>query len=174
MNTKCWLATILLLAGLIGACRPRPTPSAGGDFAIYLLAGKRSVAGLSGADLRALQLEERPVLSRADITAYARATHEITLTAEAAARIEQLPIPGGGPGLPFVVCVGSERIYAGAFWSPLSSLSYDGIAIEVLPERRGPLRIQLGYPESPAFFRGVDLRADPRILQALDQAGVPG
>ncbi len=141
---------------------------------MYLLAERRPVVGLSGADVRTLQLEEKPVLSRADITAYARATHEITLTAEAAARIEQLPIPGGGPGLPFVVCVGSERIYAGAFWSPLSSMSYDGIAIEVLPGLRRPLHIQLGYPESPVFFRGQDLRADPRILQALDRAGVPG
>ncbi len=174
MNRRYWLAATLLLAAVLGACRPRPTPPAAGDFAIYLLAQKRSVGDLSGADLQTLQLEQEPVLSGADITAYARATHEITLTAEAAARIEQLPIAAGGAGLPFVVCVGSERIYAGAFWSALSSLSYDGIAIEVLRGWRRPLHIQLGYPESPAFFKGQDLRADPRILQALDRAGVPG
>ena len=80
------------------------------------------------------------------------------------------PVPTGG--VPFVMTANGERIYAGAFWTMLSSLSYDGVVIldplplsSVMP---GDLRITLGYP-APELFTGEDPRSDPRILEALER-----
>lgn len=86
--------------------------------------------------------------------------------------IEQLEVLVTG-GVPFVVCVGAERIYPGAFWVSYSSMSYNGIVIDTLSAQlEDPiLHIQLGCPESPEVFVGEDLRADPRILQSLREAG---
>ncbi len=66
--------------------------------------------------------------------------------------------------------VGTERVYSGAFWTPASSLSFDGIVIQV-PPLDDALHIQLGYPESPELFRGQDHRSDPRVLKSLRLAG---
>ncbi len=111
-----------------------------------------------------------PMLSLDDILTYDWDMHAMTLTDAAYARLAGLHIPVA-PGIPFVACVDSAPIYTGAFWTPLSSASFDGIVIEVLPTTENrPLRIQLGYPESPEMFTGEDLRGDPRILQSLEAA----
>ncbi len=147
-------------------------PRDGGGFAIYLPGQNLSPAEVSKADLRTLRLADEPVLASGDIVFYASDTHEIRLTPAAAERLARLKVPGGGPGIPFVVCVGREPIYSGAFWSLTSSLSFEGVAIEVFPRAtRDAIRIQLCYPESSEMFEGQDLRSDPRILRALEQAG---
>ncbi len=109
-----------------------------------------------------------PFLSTADIVSYDGATHEIALTPDAVARIRALKVPTSGT--PFVVCLGREPVYRGAFWTGLSSQSYDGVIIETLAAERGTVCIELGYP-GPGFFRGPDPRPDPRLMQALQQAG---
>ena len=98
-------------------------------------------------------------------------THKMELTREALQRIQELDVPvSGGPA--FVVCVGSERIYGGVFWVLYSSLSFDGVVIQLpLVTDDRTIRFQLGYPESPELFIGKDLRADPRIIQSLRRAG---
>jgi len=74
--------------------------------------------------------------------------------------------------MPFVVCVNRQPIYGGAFWVSYSSESFHGIVIDTLyAQQNQPIRIQLGYPESPELFAGEDRRSDPRILQSLEQAG---
>ena len=148
-----------------------PTAAApSGEFAIYLLADGRSPQQLVGADLRSLPLQPQPALSEDDLIAYHWDPHDLELTPAAYARLQHLQVPVSG--LPFVVAVGQGRIYSGAFWTPLSSLSYDGIVIETpLAAPEHSLRIQLGYPESPELFRGTDRRADPRIHDALERAG---
>jgi hypothetical protein len=52
-------------------------------------------------------------------------------------------------------------------------LSYSGIVIDTLSAQMDnpTIRLQLGYPESPEFFEGEDLRSDPRILLSLEDAG---
>ena len=103
---------------------------------------------------------------------YSGKRHEIELTTEAYERIQQIfTQPVSVRGIPFVVCAGSDRIYAGAFWTPLSSISFDGVAIyqPFDPDRR-VIRIALGYP-TPEAFTGEDPRSDPRILQSLEAAG---
>jgi hypothetical protein len=147
---------------------PTPEPEAIGEFAIYLASQERSAGLLSQADLDSVELEEEPIISGADIIRYTEATHTVVLTSSASERISQLLAPVDGRF--FVVTVGSERIYGGAFWTLASSLIFDGVVIEV-PLVGQPMRIQLGYPESRDVFTGKDPRADKRILRALEQAG---
>jgi len=75
-------------------------------------------------------------------------------------------------GVPFVIVSHGQRIYAGAFWSPASSLSFDGVVIlQPADPTAGTLFIVLGYPGGD-FFTGEDPRDDPRLREALDIAGV--
>lgn len=144
------------------------TPTIENGFSIYLLA--QNIPPQQLAILSHLQLEIRPVLSINDIVTYAKATHEIGLTASGYERIHSLSVPVNGKA--FAVCVDGQPIYAGAFWVGYSSLIFDGIVIDTIraTKEHPVIQIQLGYP-GPAFFHGDDPRSDPRILQALEQAG---
>ena len=162
-----WLVALgMVVAGLSGCSTG---PSRAGGFAIYLVKGGAVDAG---ADLSRLELEPTPFLSLDDIVAYTWETHEIALTEAARQRVARLEVPVTN-GVPFVVCVGAERIYSGAFWVSYSSMSYAGIVIDTLPAQAGSslIRLQLGYPEAPELFTGEDLRADPRIRQLLKPTG---
>lgn len=141
-------------------------------FAIYLLAQEVPATELSQLDIERLTLQSSPVLSTHDIVSYDKADHTLELTHDAYVRIQQIfPMPVKVDGIPFVVCVGNERIYLGAFWTPLSSLSYDGIVImQPLDDTQTTIQIHLGYP-APEVFTGNDPRADPRIIKALEQSG---
>ncbi len=158
------IVTALILTGCI--------PSKAGGFSIYLLANEVPATELSTADLDDLELQKEPILSIDDIIAYSKDTHEIEVTAEAYERIQQLySLPVEVRGIPFVVCVGGDRVYAGAFWTPLSSLAFDGVIIcQPFDMDKHVITIGLGYPTMEAF-RGEDPRSDPRILQSLEAAG---
>jgi hypothetical protein len=99
-----------------------------------------------------------------------RRPHGIELTNTGYETIHGLSVPMDGKA--FAVCIDGQLIYGGAFWVRYSSWSFDGIVIDTtLATREHPvIQIQLGYP-GPSFFRGDDPRSDPRILQALEQAG---
>ena len=144
------------------------TPVIAEGFAIYLLAQDTPPQQL--AMLSHLELAENPLLSTDDIISYREATHEIELTATGYDKIASLSVPVSGKA--FAVCVDGQPIYAGAFWVGYSSLSFDGVVIDtLLASKEHPvLQIQLGYPGAD-FFHGADPRSDPRILQALDEAG---
>jgi hypothetical protein len=159
---------VLLVASIVMGC----IPSRARGFSIYLLADEVPATDLSVVDLNHLELQEEPILSIDDIIAYSRETHEIELTAEAYERIQQLfTLPVRVRGMPFVVCVGADRIYGGAFWTPASSISFDGVVIcEPHDFERRVIRIALGYPCAEAFT-GKDPRSDPRVLQSLEAAG---
>jgi hypothetical protein len=171
-----FFSTMICLCLLTGCSQPVKTPTpiptrAVGEFAIYLVNQAATTQQMLQADLGEIELRETPILPTDDIIAYTWKTHEIELTDSAYARIGQLDVPVT-TGVPFVVCVGRERIYGGAFWVSFSSATFHGIVIDALPATQNrPLRIQLGYPESPEFFKGEDLRSDPRIRQALETAG---
>jgi len=159
---------LFLIALVLVGC----TPSQTGGFSIYLLADEIPTSELSKVDLHALELQEEPLLSIDDVITYSKGTHEIEVTAEAYERIQQLySLPVKVDGMPFVVCMGRDPVYAGAFWTPVSSLSFDGVIICPPFDRdECVIRIGLGYPTSEAF-RGEDPRSDPRILQSLEAAG---
>lgn len=159
--------SLALLAAVVVlfACQPAPA----GEFAIYLLDQPLSAAQADALPLAQRPLRAEPVLSSADLVRYDAATHEMFLTGEAYQRATSLQVPVRG--LPFVVCVGPQRIYGGAFWTPISSMSYNGITIWVLQGSPGTsLAFERGYP-GESFFSGADPRADPRVLEALRRAG---
>jgi phosphate transport system substrate-binding protein len=140
-------------------------------FAIYLVDWETSTAQLSESALQNLKLEETPILSADDIVAYVWESHQIELTSSAYERLYEFSDSISTSGRPYVVCVGSQRVYAGAFWMPFSSQSFDGVAIVLIPSDERAIRIQLGYPGSPDLFMWLDPRSDPRILRSLEEAG---
>lgn len=166
ISTK--LSVLLILATLaMSSCN---SSSEEGEFAIYLPAQRISAGEISETDLSDLELKDEPIITVDDIVSYAKETHGIELTASAYERIAQLEVPVIG-GIPFVVCVGRDPIYGGAFWVGYSSMSFDGVVIDTLPASlQNPIQIQLGYP-SGSFFSGEDPRSNPRILRSLEQAG---
>ena len=139
-------------------------------FAIYLLTEDIPATQLSQLDISQVRLESQPIISSEDVILYDHASHSIELTQAAYARIQEIfPMPVKVTGSPFVICVGTERIYAGAFWTPLSSLSYDGVVIlQPMDPTQTTIQISLGYPV-PDVFTGKDPRADPRIIKSLEQ-----
>ena len=175
MTVRTMMPIVLLLAlpALCAGCGRRATEPAGtGGLALYLLARDVPTARLASVPLDGLALRDSPLLAGDDIVAYDRLTHDIELSGAAYRRVQALfaaPVPVRG--LPFVVCVGREPLYAGAFWTSLSSQSFDGpVIMEPLAAGLPVIRITTGYP-GPAFFRGPDPRADARIVAALRAAG---
>lgn len=159
--TLSWLSLAAILAG----CAPKPA----GDFAIYLPAREMTVAQMTAADLSGIVLQDAPVISTADIAVYNWGAQEIRLTAAAFQRVMALKVPVRG--LPFVACVDRKPVYWGAFWTPISSMSFEGVTI-MLPfgSQDNAIEIGLGYP-SADFFRGEDPRFNPEVRKALEQAG---
>lgn len=163
MRTFRFTLSLLLLLLTLPACQPAP------EFAIYLLSQPLTGAQAQKLTLAELPLQKTPLISSADLLGYNGQTHEMELTPAAFARLRALQVPVSG--LPFVVCVGTQRIYQGAVWTLLSSLSYNGIIIlQPFYTASTLVRIEPGYP-SADFYEGKDPRADPRILQALTTAG---
>ena len=168
-----YIPALWVAAALLSACTTAyPAPEHVPGFAIYQVQPGITAQQMQTMDLDVLELEPAPILALDDMLAYTWETHAIELSEPARERIARLEVPVTA-GLPFVVCVGDERIYAGAFWVSYSSMSFDGIVIDSLFTQMpdGSIRIQLGYPASPEFFVGADPRSDPRILQSLREAG---
>jgi hypothetical protein len=163
------LALCLLLVGLALSGCQAPKPA---RFAIYLVASDLTAIQALKVGLFQLPLQSQPVLSSEDILSYTQDTHQIELTEAGYRRIQALfPTPVRVSGIPFVACVGDERIYLGAFWTPLSSLSFGGVTImQPMDPNSRSIQIQLGYP-GPDFAGQADPRSDPRILESLRAAG---
>ena len=163
---------------VLSACQPQTTPQPtemeGEAFEIYLVA-EAQMAGsdLQNYELSELPLAEDPILTTEDIAQYNWENHTIDLTTSAYNRMLSI-FSRGMPmsGVPFVIVSHGQRIYAGAFWTPASSLSFDGVVIlQPVDPTAGTLFINLGYPGRD-FFTGEDPRNDPRLKQALENAGV--
>ena len=159
------LLSVLLFTTLVfGGCS---SPSSEG-FAIYLTKGDIPVTQMEA--LSHFDLADTPLISINDIVSYDKNLHRIELTAEAGARVRQLNIPVNGKS--FVICVDKQPIYWGAFWTPISSISFDGIAIwaDYVAEMQNVIYLTLGYPD-PICFKGDDPRPNPLILESLEKAG---
>ena len=154
------VGTILMLGGC--------TTSKGEGFAIYLTKGDVSPAQMPA--LSHVDIAEQPIIAMSDIITYNSKTHEITLTTSAYERISKLEVPVRGKS--FVVCVDRKLIYWGAFWTPVSSISFDGVTI-MLPlssQDAKVVKLELGYP-SPSFYGGEDPRLNAEVMKSLEQAG---
>jgi hypothetical protein len=157
---------LLLFTFVLAGCRPNQKDG----FGIYLLTRDIPATELSKIDIDDLSLQSQPLIGSDDILSYHKADHTLELTSSAYARLRQIfSTPIRVNGIPFVVCVGDERIYTGGFWTPLSSLSYDGVVIlQPWDEKETTIQIALGYPGGD-FFQGDDPRADPRIMKVLER-----
>ena len=129
-------------------------------FAIYLTKGDIPPAQMPA--LSHVDIAEQPIIAMNDIISYNAQTHELKLTANAYEDISQLDVPVSGKS--FMVCVDKKLIYFGAFWTPVSSISFDGVTIWK-PLSLGETRIinlELGYPSSsfyelPRSMKGYEL-----------------
>lgn len=163
----CAIIGVIFISG--GCASQEVTPKEEG-FAIYLTKNDIPPPGMPA--LSHVDIAEYPVISMDDIVSYSEKTHEISLTPESYQRISKLEVPVQGRS--FVVCVNSSPIYWGAFWTPISSLSFDGVVI--MKPLGAPLassfsiEISIGYPSSQ-FYKGEDPRTSPEIMKALRQAG---
>ncbi|MBN1643856.1 MAG: hypothetical protein JW856_03465, partial [Dehalococcoidales bacterium] len=101
---------------------------------------------------------------------YNAQTHEIKLTDEAYERITNLEVPVTGKS--FVVCVDGGSIYWGAFWTPISSISFGGVTIwkPYGPQETKIITLELGYPSS-SFYDGEDPRNNPSVLASIEKSG---
>jgi len=154
------VSTILILSGC--------TTSKGEGFAIYLTKGDIPPAQMPA--LSHIDIEEQPIIALSDIITYYAETHEITLTTSAYESISKLEVPVRGRS--FVVCVNRKPIYWGAFWTPISSISFDGVTIWKPLSSQEPkvIKLELGYPSS-SFYGGEDPRNNAEVMESLEQAG---
>jgi len=154
------LAILLILSGCA-------TPKQAG-FAIYLTKG--DIAPDKMPALSHVDIADQPILGMKDIITYNSQTYELKLTAAAYERITQLQVPVRGTS--FMVCVNKNPIYAGAFWTPISSISYSGVTIWKPFNTTGPdvVTLELGYPSS-SFYGGEDPRNSPEIIDSFKKAG---
>jgi hypothetical protein len=137
-------------------------------FAIYLT--REDIPPEKMEMLSHVDIADQPTISLQDIITYNAQTHELKLTDTAFERISQLEVPVRGKS--FLVCVDKAPIYWGAFWTPISSISFDGVTIWKPYSSQGPafITFELGYPSS-SFYGGEDPRNNPQVLESLEKAG---
>ena len=155
------LALGILVSGTSAAVK-------GEGFAIYLT--EQDILPTQMEVLSHVNLTDQPLISSEDVITYNAQTHEIKLTDQAFERTCELEVPVEGRA--FMVCVDKEPIYWGAFWTPISSISFDGVTIWQPYSSQDPavIALQLVYPSS-SFYGGEDPRDNPETLRALKQAG---
>jgi len=160
------IAIILLVPFVFGGCSSQ-NPS-GEGFAIYLTKDDIPVSQMEA--LSHVEIADEPVISTKDIMAYTEDTHEIKITNDAYERIQALQVTTQGKS--FLVCVDKGPIYWGAFWTPVSSQSFDGVTIWIpsFNEQENTITLELGYP-STSFYQGEDPRSNPVIMESLEEAG---
>jgi hypothetical protein len=158
------IAVIFCVVLLSGGC------SAAGHegFAIYLTRGDTPPSDMPA--LSQVSIADQPVIGMNDIVSYNAQTHELKLTANAFNRIASLQVPVRGTS--FVACVDRKPIYCGAFWTPISSISYNGVTIWKPYNSSEPyvVALELGYPSS-SFYGGQDPRNNADVIRSLEQAG---
>jgi hypothetical protein len=118
-----------------------------------------------GFDIYLLESDEL-VISEHEIIYYNKTSHEIKLTDTGVEKIEALQVPMNGAG--FVIKVKGKEIYQGAFWSPISSIPYNGFVIETIVTDNS-IKIVMGYPSS--HFQEEDLRNNIKIFNYLEKIG---
>lgn len=142
--------------------------SKGEGFAIYLT--KEDIPPAQMEASSHIDIADQPTIEMNDIIAYNATTHEITITSDAYDRISNLEVPVTGKS--FVVCVDKKLIYWGAFWIPISSMSFGGVTIwkPLSSQEQKVIKLELGYPSS-SFYSGEDPRNNAEIMKSLEEAG---
>jgi hypothetical protein len=159
------IGVLILLAILVAGGCSAPTHE---GFAVYLT--KADIPPAQMPALSHVDVAEQPVIAMKDIVSYNAETHEVVLTTGAFDRISNLEVPVRGKS--FVVCVDRAPIYWGAFWTPISSMSFDGVTIwkPLGSQETKVIKLELGYPSS-SFYGGADPRSNEEVMESLRQAG---
>lgn len=137
-------------------------------FAIYLT--KDDIPPGSMETLSHVEKFAIPLLAEKDLISYDAEEYAMKLTPEGFRNLAGLDVSTRGKS--FLVCVDGQPIYWGAFWTPISSMSFEGVVI-ILPftsTEDNIVRISLGYP-GESFYKGSDPRNDKSIIEALKKAG---
>lgn len=163
----CIQPILLLIAAIIAFLTGSCITAREEGFAIYLT--RDDIPPERMEALSYIHLADRPIISIQDVITYNAQTHELKLTSVAFERIANLEVPVRGKS--FMVCVDKKPIYWGAFWTPISSISFDGVIIWKPDVYQKPtiITFELGYPSS-SFYKGQDSRNNPEILNSLKQA----
>jgi hypothetical protein len=158
--------TIVLICLLLASSGCTATKGEG--FGIYLT--KDNIPPAQMEALSHVEIAEQPIISIKDIITYNAQTYEINLTASAFERIYSLEVPVRGKS--FMVCVDKQPIYWGAFWTPVSSISFDGVTIwkPFGSQETTIITLELGYPSS-SFYVGEDPRNNIEVMRSLEQTG---
>ena len=167
MNNHYRMQLAFIIAGVAILFSGCTTPTSEG-FAIYLT--KQDIPPAQMEALSHVDIAKQPIISMRDIITYDAQAHELKLTNVASERISQLEVPVEGKS--FMVCVDKRPIYWGAFWTPISSMSFDGITIwhSLSSQEPNVIKIDLGYPSS-SFFTGEDPRNNDEVIKSLEQDG---
>jgi hypothetical protein len=154
------------LIALIG-CDSGTGSSKSSDFAIYLLKdSKLTAAQVWSEPLESCVLAGSPFIESRDLKSYSWQTHEFSVWAAVDSQLVAFRRTlGPTGGIPFVVVVGTEKIYLGAFWYGYSSMICQVPFIDVIGN---PHRIN----KCESVLVSEDKRIDPRIYQALKAAGI--
>jgi hypothetical protein len=150
-------------------------------FAIYLVKNPADEQAAEGMALKELALEEKPILTEEDIASYrisADGRHFIRLKPGVKVRVA----PSAGETLldrGFVVVADGNRVYLGDFNATISSHSPHVAWIRLplsRPREAAELQIDIAIAPCPMMDSSgrplcKDLRADPRILKALQDIG---
>jgi len=165
MKAQAFLIGVCLTIGF--ACDSGNQSPYSAGFAVYLLKDPDVTASQAWLlPLESLTLANMPFLTQADLRSYSWQTHEFTAATSVDTQLSDLAKRHGPTGgIPFVVTVGRERIYLGAFWYLYSSLAPQVPYIDVIGN---PHRI------SPAWTAGSqpDRRYDGRVYETLKAAGL--
>jgi hypothetical protein len=158
---------VATLVALLAACSRSSLRAPASTFAIYTLQDTTlTVADAATRDLDGLVLQPTPFLTEADLASYSWSEHSFSVTPAMRSRLETLGAkPYKSAGIPFVVLVGDERVYLGAFWYGYSS-SYPRVPYVVLPPM-GTLKLRV-----PAAGEVADPRGDRRVHESLKRAGL--
>lgn len=158
-----FLSILLVALSLSGCSSPED------QFAIYFPAGSITAQEILQAGPASLKLSDTALITADDIVLYERNIHKLTLTDAGYQKLllQKTPVQG----VPLIAVVGKQPIYALALWTPLSSLSYEGVIIlQPFDPDDKSIYIMTGYP-TDSFFKGIDPRADQRIFDALMKDG---
>lgn len=108
------------------------------------------------------------VITDEDVVWYNKSSHEMKLTEEGLGKLEALTV--SVYGTPFVIKLNGKEVYHGSFWTPMSSVSCNGIVIEIFRDQNTIVEIQRGYPSSE-FFVGTDPRNNSEMLRYFREMG---
>lgn len=129
-----------------------------------------TVEGSPEIDVATLVLEERPILSYADLKSYNAKDYYFKLTDAARERIEGMEHSVAGTA--FAVTANEEVVYTGYFLPSYSSLAMQWIVIDpIFWHLSNRMYVNLGYPGSMEGEEIPDLRNDDRILGIFRRDG---